>query len=335
MRWETVTGTLANVIAKIGGVTAAGLGIPTLLGKINDALSKVDIWIAGHPQAAKVIMGMVAAVAALLLIIGSLGAVLAAASTATSWALGGWVRFGAGLKVVAGIVRTVGVVMLTNPVVAIAAGIAVAALLIYKYWGPISGFFKRLWQGLKAGLKELQPFYAALAGIPTDIVSLGPKLFNAGANILKSLWQGMKSMMDKPISVMKEMAMKLREYLPFSPAKVGPLKDIHKIKLVETIAASIKPGPMVKAMGAVTAATAMAATPMLDQGSIGGGARGQAAAGDAGASHITYAPVINVSGAADAEGVRSQVDQALKISQAEFERMLARSGQNKQRKGFV
>lgn len=433
MRWETVTGTLANVIAKIGGVTAAGLGIPTLLVGINDALAKVDMWIAGHPQAAKAIMVVVAAVSALLLIIGSLGAVLAAASAATSWALGGWVRFGAGLKVVAGIVRAVGVAMLTNPVVAIAAGIAVAALLIYKYWGPIGGFFKRLWLGLKEGVKALQPFFAALASavarvgrgvyasglnlmrtfwlgvtagldrlrpivsavgaipksiigfsrqiyaaglsllrmfwqgvtagvnglqpildmakaIPAEIMRIAPRLYTAGANILRSLWQGMKSMMDKPIAVMKEMATKMREYLPFSPAKVGPLKDIHRIKLVETIAATIKPGPMVKAMGAVAAATALAVTPAIPSAPGSGpvpGTKGMpalpmqspgAAGGKTGApggSHITFAPVINVQGTTDAAGARSQVEQALKLSQAEFEKMLARAEANKRRKGFA
>ena len=36
--------------------------------------------------------------------------------------------------------------------------------------------------------------------------------------------------------------------LPFRPAKEGPLRDIHRIRLVETIAESIKPTPLVNAM---------------------------------------------------------------------------------------
>ncbi|NEN49248.1 phage tail tape measure protein, partial [Escherichia coli] len=35
--------------------------------------------------------------------------------------------------------------LLMNPIGLIITGIAVAAYLIYRYWGPISAFFKRLW----------------------------------------------------------------------------------------------------------------------------------------------------------------------------------------------
>jgi flagellar biosynthesis component FlhA len=41
---------------------------------------------------------------------------------------------------------------------------------------------------------------------------------------------------------------KIRNLLPFSPAKEGPLRDLHKIKLIQTIADTIKPDPLVEKM---------------------------------------------------------------------------------------
>ena len=39
-----------------------------------------------------------------------------------------------------------------------------------------------------------------------------------------------------------------REYLPSSPAKRGPLSDIHRLKFMETIASSINPAPLLDAI---------------------------------------------------------------------------------------
>lgn len=40
----------------------------------------------------------------------------------------------------------------------------------------------------------------------------------------------------------------IRDHLPHSPAKTGPLKDLHKVKIVETVAQTIKPLPLKNAM---------------------------------------------------------------------------------------
>lgn len=46
-----------------------------------------------------------------------------------------------------------------NPMTWIAAAIAGGAFLIYKYWKPITAFFKGTFQGLKEGLQPLQPLF--------------------------------------------------------------------------------------------------------------------------------------------------------------------------------
>ncbi|WP_166739054.1 phage tail tape measure protein [Alkanindiges illinoisensis] len=47
--------------------------------------------------------------------------------------------------------RMLAVGLLTNPLTLIITGIAVAALLIYKYWAPIKAFFTGFWEGLTSG----------------------------------------------------------------------------------------------------------------------------------------------------------------------------------------
>ena len=63
-----------------------------------------------------------------------------------------------------------------------------------------------------------------------------------------SIWTGIKNFVSKPVELIKAMVTKIRKFLPFSPAKEGPLRDIHRIRLVETIAESIRVQPVVKAM---------------------------------------------------------------------------------------
>ena len=40
----------------------------------------------------------------------------------------------------------------------------------------------------------------------------------------------------------------IRDHLPHSPAKTGPLKDLNKLKIIETIVSTMKPAPLVNAM---------------------------------------------------------------------------------------
>jgi len=62
--------------------------------------------------------------------------------------------------------RMLGVTLLTTPVGWIGLAIAGAALLIWKYWAPIKGFFAGLWSGLKAGfapvMQALSPAFDSL-----------------------------------------------------------------------------------------------------------------------------------------------------------------------------
>jgi TP901 family phage tail tape measure protein len=476
MKWETLTGTVANFVAHVGGVFARLINLPGLLDKINTLFGKMDGWVLAHPKLAGILGGVVLAVTGLslaagtmLVAIAAIGATVPAAVTGLAtlgngasiasvrlaalaarlkakWVISklpdsmfgdvipgtakaqgsitaflGQIRAGfiPGIRAAMVAMRAFSLTLITSPIGWIGLAVAGAALLIYKYWKPISGFFKGVWQGLKEGLKGLAPawdvfkkiapilfpiltplkwiwnavkallkpvedtggaaqnmgvrFGKALAGILTTVLTLPAKMLSAGFNIVNSLFEGMKKAINKPVELMKGLAQRLRNFLPFSPAKEGPLKDIHRIRLIETIADSMKPAPMVAAMRTVTAATMLATAAPVMAGrlqpatipAVGGQIQQIQQAVKAaqvvqppalvqpikqalqpatipavggqnkpGATQITYAPVINLAPGTPAEA-RSQVEQALKLSQVEFERMLARAEQNKQRKGFA
>jgi len=187
--------------------------------------------------------------------------------------------------------RVFSLTLLTSPIGWIALAIGAAAFLIYKYWKPITGFFKGVFKGLKEGLAPLQPafnslaqalspilaplkavwswfkkliqpvndtggaaekmgvkFGKVLAQIILKITDLIKKMFLLGAKVADFLSLGMLSKTANTQKAISKHAQIIRDHLPHSPAKTGPLKDLHKMKLIETIAATIKPAPLFAAM---------------------------------------------------------------------------------------
>lgn len=67
--------------------------------------------------------------------------------------------------------------ILTNPVGLAITGIAVGALLIVKYWKPITAFFKGTFRGIKDELAPLQPMFTAVGNAIKPIVDWVKKLF--------------------------------------------------------------------------------------------------------------------------------------------------------------
>ncbi len=77
---------------------------------------------------------------------------------------------------------------------------------------------------------------------------------------METMAAGMRARAAVVIQEIQRMTQQVRDHLPSSPAKVGPLSDIHRLKFGETIASSIRSEPMVKAMRAASAATLAAAS---------------------------------------------------------------------------
>ena len=115
-----------------------------------------------------------------------------------------------------GALKAVGIAIagLSLPVTAAAAAIAGAAYLIWRHWEPIKGFFGKLWEGVKTR------FSAALEWIRAiDWAGLGKRLMTA-------LAAGIRDTVTAPFNALKFALGKLRDLLPGSDARTGPLSRL-------------------------------------------------------------------------------------------------------------
>jgi hypothetical protein len=159
--------------------------------------------------------------------------------------------FGKGATMVVAGVRAITAAMVANPILAIIAAIAVAAFLIYTYWEPIKGFFSDLWEVVQFKFNNFMSWLT------------GSQFFQAGANVVKTIADGIMSGIKFVINAMGKVTEAARAYLPFSPAKEGAFKDLHKVQIVETIAQSVKPAPLLRAMAATTMQAANVSVPQM------------------------------------------------------------------------
>ena len=109
--------------------------------------------------------------------------------------------------------------------------------------------------GLRSSLDAVQ---GAVDGV--NQVLAAADFTHHGARLMETIAAGMRSRAHVVIEEMRRLTQSMRDYLPSSPAKVGPLSDIHRLKFSETMAQSIRPEPMVAAMRRTAAATMAAAT---------------------------------------------------------------------------
>ncbi len=110
--------------------------------------------------------------------------------------------------------------------------------LIYNNWASITDFFTKIWDNVKNVFNNVWDWLKGLGG----------KFYDAGSNIINQIWNGIKAMVNKPIEAIKDMAAKILGHFPQSPAKFGPLRYIHRIKVMENIADTIKHQPLTNKM---------------------------------------------------------------------------------------
>lgn len=139
--------------------------------------------------------------------------------------------------------------------------------LVIKNWSKIKNFFNNLWISIKNGaISRIQSIKSAFLGFknmlltPIKLPKLSLKSFksalNSSLNWIKSfgstfkksgigLWNaftdGLKSVINKPKEAVKSGLQKVRNLLPFSDAKEGPLSTLTKSgkALIDTVASGI------------------------------------------------------------------------------------------------
>lgn len=271
--WAVLAVTAAQVASP---VLSAASAVTSLAGGALRATGAVGQWVTKAPDFIKSVVKFGGSIKGGIAGLATMGQVIWSALVPA---------FAAGLKAT----LAFSAALLANPITWVVAAIVAAAVLIYKYWDPLKDFFSGLWSEIKGafetgwvdGILKVIELFSPVVWIAKGLDAVteylfGFSLFDAGSNIVKTVGEGIVAMASYPVDKMKAVVTKIRNLLPFSPAKEGPLRDLHKVKLVETVAEAVRPDPLVKAMsGAAGLAMAALASPELPPsigaGSMGGG----------------------------------------------------------------
>lgn len=211
-----------------------------------------------------------------------------------------------------------------RPLIKVFRPLFAAAGPLLAAFKPVVGFIKQLFIPLEVGEKTmsrvagigkilglvLSTAFTAPVHAVTGFLSLIRGLFRfiadsikaiatldlgvVGAKIVSTLVQGIKRKIAAPVEAIKGLVAEMRSYLPFSPAKQGPFRDLHRVRIVETIAASLRPAPAVTAMQTVMQKTRAVVEPTTAGRRIGAAMPKAVPAGRGNAMVLHYSPTITM-----------------------------------------
>lgn len=148
--WDAASGTFTNVMALFGDAISPELkALSELFGDLSQG---IGAFAKAHPTLTKWIMRTAAVLGVLLLAASGVALAIAGIVGPFAMAYTALATFGGIGAIVSGAITMIGGAfsavtgfLLANPIVLVIAGIALAALLIYKYWEPIKAFFLQCW----------------------------------------------------------------------------------------------------------------------------------------------------------------------------------------------
>lgn len=169
-------------------------GAPVLR-ELTDAatgmIDKVAVWVNENPQLTQTLFSVVVGAQAFMGVLGGLGLAIGPIITGVNLVMTAAGMLGTVFSIVGGGIMTV-LGALTLPIVAIGVAIAGGALLIMKYWEPISAFFSGVIEGLSVAFAPLG-----------DVFSPVLKAFDFIAEKLSGIWQWFTDLI-KPIESTQE-----------------------------------------------------------------------------------------------------------------------------------
>ncbi|MFA7465474.1 MAG: phage tail tape measure protein, partial [Syntrophales bacterium] len=288
MQWETLTGTVSNLMTHIGAVVSKVSFLPGILARLNDLAGGLDDWVVAHPKTAGIIGGVVIALTTLALVSGGLLLTIGIGGTLVTKMV---VGFGFLIKAVEMIkvaalaatpaIWSMTVALLSNPMTWIVVGVvaavaAMGAAIAWMYrrveWfrnlmnsflfllGFSLGTIVKAWITLAQWI--FQPFQAiwsiidrvigilpriagsvsdALAGVLNAFPAILSRLYQSGRKIISTVVDGIISMASGPVDAVKAIFQRVREMLPFSDAREGPLSQLTLSgkRIMQTLEAGI------------------------------------------------------------------------------------------------
>lgn len=195
--------------------------------------------------------------------------------------------------------------MTANPIGLVIAGVVAlgaGAYMLIKHWDTVRVFFGNLWQSVTGWMGNIN-------------------LFESGKKIIGTMVSGIKSVAMAPFNAVKSVFTKVRELLPFSDAKTGPLSDLTTsgMKIIDTLGVGIR-----KASPDLKNTTGQALDVLSGNSSIGAGGSSQSI-------NINYSPQITITGNADA----AVIDDGLMLSESRLKSMIENIMQNEMRVSYA
>ena len=202
--------------------------------------------------------------------------------------------------------------MTANPIGLIVAAIAAviaAGVALYMHWDTVKAKFVEVWEGIKNWFTSFS-------------------LYDSGMKMLQTLADGIKAAAYAPVEAISGALGKVREYLPFSDAKVGPLSQLTLSgqKVVDTLREgmlSAKPLTDASSSQFGSALSGFGGGSPLDLSGLSGGSTTS--------MNVTYAPVINIQGT----GNQQDINQAIKDGNDDFLKKLKASQEQNRRLSYV
>ncbi|HHR4769119.1 TPA: phage tail tape measure protein [Salmonella enterica] len=252
----------------------------------------------------------------------------------------------------------IGRALLMNPIGLLITGIAVAAYLIYRYWDPISNWFKGLWSDIKTafdggivGISELiinwSPlglFYKAFAGVLSWFDIDLPKNFtDFGKNIIDGLTEGIKNKWNSVKDTFKDLTDGIKNFFTsetkiHSPSRVfmgygGYLVEGLQLGINNTAwkAEQAAKGLAARIMPDSLRSPRIPAVPFIadiPRGATAGGSESSPAI------HLVYSPTVHIKEATSGASTVDMIKQALKENLPELERLLDEIMRRKERRSF-
>ncbi|GGJ85938.1 hypothetical protein GCM10007063_05520 [Lentibacillus kapialis] len=207
--------------------------------------------------------------------------------------------------------------------------------LISNIWGSIKSFFSNIVGNIVSTVKnkftdivnsirqKMKDALGKVKDIGGSILDFfgGLNLYDSGKAIIQSAIDGIMNMKDKIVGKVEGIVGRVRDLWPFSPAKRGPLKDIHKMDFAGPIGQSINRAkrPIMRASERLAATTRNAYNPKLQVRSsqitsslrsLGRGSAAQVQSAVNADVQVQKQPIqIIVRNEADAEWIRTYVNE--------------------------
>ena len=94
------------------------------------------------------------------------------------------------------------------------------------------------WSSVKS--KAINAIKEMVTGVKDKISGLASSAYSSGMSIVNGIKNGINAAANGTVTAMKNLVKKLRDLLPFSPAKEGPLKDLDKLNFAGPIKKSLE-----------------------------------------------------------------------------------------------